>query len=356
MRSRRSKQSDNNEGQVKVTRAVANVFAGITALACVLHAICSRAADTPDELNVFLSQRLTIATALAEPIAVCVARKDTDHPAFHGCIDWHSAVHGVWALSAYTRASSDRRYQSLIKRVLNPRRLAQERNYLAQHPDFEMPYGRSWFLRLAIDHQRAFRTELLTPFADEVAQSLIVHYTRTAPDPLSVAYDNASWALINLHDYGVARHDRRVVEFVKTKVRAHYLTDSPCPLRRVELDRREFMAVCTNWAWLVQLVLPQNEFRAWLDRFLPADLPLQPITKPRSAHEVGLNFSRAWGLWRLYSATGDKRYSTLYLGHFGETYNDSNLWKGDYDSVAHWVAQFGMFALMTSYDESLIRK
>jgi hypothetical protein len=335
---------------------VTRVLVGITAMTCALHAAHASATDAPAQLNAFLLERPKIAGALAEPIAACVAREDTDHPAFHGCIDWHSAVHGVWALTAYTRIASDRRYESLINKVLASKRLTRERDYLAQHPRFEMPYGRAWFLRLAIDHRRVFKTERLTPFADEVAQSLIAHYTRTPPDPLSVAYDNASWALINLHDYGVARKDRRIIEFVKTKVRTHYLVSAPCPLQRAELDRREFMAVCTNWAWLVQLVLPPDDFKTWLDRFLPAELPLRPITHPRNAHEVGLNFSRAWGLWRLYAVTGDARYATLYLGHFGETYDNASLWKGDYDSVAHWVAQFGMFALTVSYDKSPTHK
>ena len=54
-----------------------------------------------------LGARKEIARALVEPIRVGVARKDTGHAAFHGCMDWHSAVHGVWALTAYAR-SEDR--------------------------------------------------------------------------------------------------------------------------------------------------------------------------------------------------------------------------------------------------------
>lgn len=309
----------------------------------------SHAADVSRELSAFLAQRPKISATLSEPIATCVARKDTDHAVFRGCIDWHSAVHGTWALTAYTWKSGDTRYRPLIESVLNPKRLAQERAYLAQHPRFEMPYGRAWFLRLAIDHQRAFGSSLLTAFADDVAASLVDYYSKNPPDPRAVAYDNASWALINLYDYGRARKDQKIVGFVEKKIRTHYLRETVCPVQQLELDQNEFMAVCTNWAWLVQLVMPAEQFQPWLTRFLPGNPPLVPITNPTRTRKVGLNFSRAWGLWRLYSTTGDVRFLKSYLAHFSETYSHPNLWKGDYIWVAHWVAQFGMFALMVTY-------
>lgn len=324
----------------------------VTVLAIFIPAATALAREQDPRLTTFLAERPRMAAALAEPVASCVARQDTRHPVFHGCIDWHSAVHGTWALIAYTRTTGDQRYRPLIERTLDPNRLAQERRDLAGDPHFEMPYGRAWFLRLAMDHHRTFHSDLLTPMADDIAESLIRYYTQNPPDPESTAYDNASWALINLHDYGQAHRNRRIVEWVKTMVRRHYLTREACPLQRVEIDQREFMAVCTNWAWLVQLVLPREEFNAWLARFLPADLPLTPVQAPANAHEVGLNFSRAWGLWRLYRATGNPRFLDSYLAHFQETYSRPALWKGDYRSVGHWVAQFGMFALTTSYDDA----
>ena len=55
-------------------------------------------ADTPHWLDL-----------LAVVPAAYVARRDTEHPAFHGCVDWHSACHGVWALLAYQRATGDAR-------------------------------------------------------------------------------------------------------------------------------------------------------------------------------------------------------------------------------------------------------
>lgn len=314
-------------------------------------ALCpsAAAAATPSELDEFLAHRGQYAAALTEPISVCVTRHDTDNPVFHGCIDWHSAVHGTWALVAYTWATGDTRYKASIEAALDPKLLEQERQHLKNSPYFEMPYGRAWFLRLAIDHHRTFGSDLLRPMADEVAASLMDYYTDKPADPLSVAYDNASWALINLYDYGVATGNTRITDFVRATVTRRYLKDGPCPVQDVEVARPEFMAVCTNWAWLAQLVMPADKFKAWLDVFLPGDPPLTPVTQATTAHQHGLDFSRAWGLWHLYQVTGETRFLHAYLAHFQQTYTHPDDWKGDYQTVAHWVAQFGMFALMVTY-------
>src|SRR5689334_17949407 len=100
--------------------------------------MCSSASAAPanDELAQFLKRRLEYAAALTEPIAVCVGRKDTDHPSFSGCIDWHSSVHGVWALTAYGLVSGDRHLDGLALRRLTKERLAQELRELRGHPSF----------------------------------------------------------------------------------------------------------------------------------------------------------------------------------------------------------------------------
>jgi hypothetical protein len=312
-----------------------------------------RAGRANEDLAEFLDSRVPSALALSLPIAACVVRRDTAHPAFHGCVDWHSSVHGVWALLAYTWMTGDQRYRELVQAQLDPALLEQERVYLNANPSFEMPYGRAWFLRLATDHQRAFQDERLSALADNVAQSLMDYYTRIEPDPLSTAYDSATWALINLFDFGQARRDQEILAFVQEKVRAHYLGRAVCPLQEVEVAPREFMAVCTNWAWLVGMVTAQNEFKVFVGDFLPPALKMEPITDEASIHQAGLNFSRAWGLWNVYRLTGETRFLEAYLGHFRATFERPQIWQGDYRSHAHWVAQFGMLALaVTAYGNS----
>lgn len=314
-----------------------------------LLAVTSGAEIAPPSLKHWRAERAALALGLTEPIAICVQNHDTKNPAFHGCIDWHSSVHGTWALTAYSWATGDSRFVPLIKSLLDPAALKAERAHLAADPDFEMPYGRAWFLRLAIDYKRMFHDDRLDAFADDVAASLEARYARTPPDPKSIAYQSATWALINLYDYGTMKGDDRIVDFVSDKVRSYYLSKAPCPLQEIEIETKEFMAVCTNWAWLVSKVLPRDEFRTWLAVFLPESLKIEPVVSPDSVHQSGLNFSRAWGLWKLYQVTGEQRFLDAYLAHFYATYRNAALWKGEYHTVAHWVAQFGMLAIIESY-------
>jgi hypothetical protein len=132
-------------------------------------------------------------------------------------------------------------------------------------------------------------------------------------------------------------------------VRTRYRSSAACPLQRVDLETPEFMAICTNWAWLVGKVLDDDEFSARLPTFLPADLPIQSTSSPGRSDQLGLNFSRAWGLWSLYWKTSESRFLRLYLQHFGASFNDRGDWKENYDQTGHWVPQFGMLALMVTY-------
>jgi hypothetical protein len=288
-----------------------------------------------------------IAAALAEQVAACVVRQDTRHPVFHGCVDWHSAAHGVFALTAYTGATGDEKYRPLIEELLSREGIAAERKYLAAREDFEMPYGRAWFLRLAAEHKKVFASDLLAPMAEEIAETLVARYRRHSADPDAGAYDSDSWALINLLHYARATGDAGLADFV-TQVVARDMVPfaEPCDPRR---ELGEFMAVCTNRAWLVSEVLAPEDFRIWLAGYLPRPDRLHPIATPKGAHENGLNFSRAWGLWAIHAATGDDVWRDLYTRHFLAAWLNRDSWAGDYGAVGHWVAQFGMLALMPMF-------
>ena len=305
-----------------------------------------KSAEVPSNLLPILEEKDAIAHDLARPIAACVVREDTNHPAFHGCVDWHSAVHATWALIAFTRATGDTAYVELIKGVLEEEALDRERRLLRENPAFEMPYGRAWFLRLAIEYERAFDSDLLVSLADEVATSLREYYMRHVPEPFTRDYGNASWALINLYDYAEGRGDRATAQFVERQVREHFVTvGEPCPLRA---EGSGFMAVCTNWAWIVSKFLEREMFVTWVSSFLP-ELPA-PIVSPTTAHQSGMNFSRAWGLWELFSVTGSPQYANSFADNFLISFVDKRSWNGSY-RVSHWVPQFGMFALMPLFGE-----
>ena len=334
-----------------MTRLRISILSAVCVVAACANTDYGFAEPIPPEIVAFSKRANAIASTLAAQVATCVAKRDTDNAVFHGCIDWHSAVHGTWALVAYTRATGDRQYAGLIGSTITPSGIQREQAHLEADPEFEMPYGRAWFLRLAIDYQRVFHDELLRPMADAIAQSMVKFYSRNPPDPQSREYGNASWALINLLDYAEARRDQQLADFVRDQVQRHFLHyDMACPLDRENLESPDFMGVCTNWGWVVGRVLPQEQYAAWIKGFIPPDEAIVPVTHPLSAHQNGLDFSRAWGFWGMYNETGDERFARDYLESFNAAYERPEFWRGPYGTVGHWVAQFGMYALMPMFE------
>jgi hypothetical protein len=76
------------------------------------------------------------------------------------------------------------------------------------------------------------------------------------------------------------------------------------------------------------------------------DDPLQPVAVPFvTAHQGGLNFSRAWGLWALYIRDKQRKYKEAYQAHIAIMMDNTSQWANHYYQYGHWVGQFGLFAL-----------
>src|SRR5438094_1726089 len=75
-------------------------------------------------------------------------------PAFYGCYDWHSSVHGHWLLARLARTFPDAPFaadaRAALKESLTPEHIAQEAAYLRAEgrASFERPYGLAWLLQL----------------------------------------------------------------------------------------------------------------------------------------------------------------------------------------------------------------
>jgi hypothetical protein len=83
---------------------------------------------------------------------VAAPRKLT--PAFYGCYDWHSSVHGYWLLVRLVRTFPNANFvqpaREALRQSLSPENIAQEATYLRGQgrASFERPYGLAWLLQL----------------------------------------------------------------------------------------------------------------------------------------------------------------------------------------------------------------
>ena len=75
-------------------------------------------------------------------------------PAFYGCLDWHSDVHGHWLLVRLLRLFPQAPFAAAaraeVARSLTAANIAGELKYLQQadRASFERPYGLAWLLQL----------------------------------------------------------------------------------------------------------------------------------------------------------------------------------------------------------------
>ncbi len=76
-------------------------------------------------------------------------------PAFYGCLDWHSAVHGHWLLVRLCRYFPTAEFQEQVRRSLDLSftlaKIQGEIAHLHKRPLFECPYGFAWLLQLAME-------------------------------------------------------------------------------------------------------------------------------------------------------------------------------------------------------------
>src|SRR6266576_5432842 len=78
-------------------------------------------------------------------------------PAFCGCYDWHSSVHGHWLLVRLVRTFPEASFagaaSDALKQSLSAENLKQEAVYIRGEgrSSFERPYGLSWLLQLCAE-------------------------------------------------------------------------------------------------------------------------------------------------------------------------------------------------------------
>jgi hypothetical protein len=307
--------------------------------------------DVAARLRAFQAEAPHWLALLAQVPARHVLRHDTAHPAFHGCIDWHSACHAVWALLAARGHSGNAQYDGIVDDILMPSKLALEAADLAARPQFEMPYGRAWFLRLALEDHRVTGSTRLTFMARDVAASLVAQYRGRPIDPFAREYANPCWALINLMDYAAVEGRADIADLVRDVAGGMVAYLGRLPGEAEEESWPDFMAVTPMFC---ELLVRSGALGVGqvLERAGARLKALRPVTEPRKAHHYALNFSRGWALLALAEAAGDDGLLASALDHIETNLAHPSWWRGDYRAVAHWVPQFGIFALQRALRQS----
>jgi hypothetical protein len=274
------------------------------------------------------------------------------HPAFYGSYDWHSAVHMHWLIVRMLRLHPElpaaKDAAAVLDAQLAPGPLTAERAYFdgPGGRTFERPYGWAWLLELqaeAIRGERAW-SKALAPLAATIAGRMREFLAMSVLPMRAGTHANSAFACILSLDYARVAGDTALSAAVDAAARKWFLADRDAPLA-YEPSQADFLSPALTEAHLMREVLPEREFRAWLDGFLPAGLgplfePAVPPDRcdPQFCHLDGLSLSRAWSLRRLGSAfpgeAADRHLATGLPQAVG----------GDY-VAEHWLATFAALAL-----------
>ncbi len=289
------------------------------------------------------------------------------YPAFHGCYDWHSSVHGHWLLARLARQAGDAPFateaRAALARSLTTANLAAEAEYLRRpgRASFERPYGLAWLLQLAAelrtwdDAQARGWSRALEPLEAEAA----AHLRRWLPElyyPIRVGeHDQTAFSFGLIWDWAAVAGDGQMLALLREAARRFYLDDEACPLS-YEPSGHDFLSPCLAEADFMRRVLDRAEFSRWLSGFLPviprranaAWLPPGIVTNradPKLAHIDGLNLSRAWMLRGIASALDPRDRRVGALCEAARVHAEAALPQvtGEHYEGGHWLGTFAVY-------------
>jgi hypothetical protein len=288
-------------------------------------------------------------------------------PAFDGCYDWHSSVHGHWLLVRLLRTFPNAPFASqardALRKSLTAENLKQEAAYLRGEgrASFERPYGLAWLLQLCAelrewdDDQAREMSANLRPL-EEAAIERLKKWLPKLSHPVRIGeHDQTAFGLGLMLDYARSTKNDSFARLVADSARKFFLADKDCPLN-YEPSGEDFLSPCLGEADVMRRVLPETEFAKWLNDFMPqiprtgdGDL-LKPVVSPdpsdpKLAHLDGLNLSRAWMLEGILSALprDDPRRAALQAAADAHRHAGLAAVTGAHYEGGHWLGSFAVY-------------
>lgn len=287
------------------------------------------------------------------------------HPAFYGCYDWHSSVHGHWMLvkllKQFPQLPEGEEIRDKLRCHLRAENIQKELSiFRADNLSFERIYGWGWLLYL--------QKELLSwddPWAKNLSQNLQplaqffsaawITFLKKIAYPIRVGeHTNLAFGLSFAWDYAMSAADTALQKAVKDASFRFYLQDKACPATW-EPGGYDFLSPCLEEARLMSRLMNKQEYTRWLKGFMPGLMSnprtlfkiaiVRDRTDGKLIHLDGLNFSRAWCLYEIAKRIPDQyanpirqlasRHLEAALPH---------IVSGNY-AGEHWLASFAVYAL-----------
>lgn len=289
------------------------------------------------------------------------------HPAFYGCFDWHSSVHGHWMLIKLLKKFPDLPEAGYIRKKLNhtltTENIQQELRYfdIPLTAGWERTYGWAWLLKLDEelltwnDPDAEKWHQALTPLTQKIILLWKTFLPKQTYANRTGVHPNTAFGLVLAYDYAKAAADTSFASAIKKAGLSLFLNDRNAPYQW-EPNGSDFLSPSLEEADLMRRLLSPNAFLNWYHKFLsPAAMKhfeILPVVSDRSdlqiVHLDGLCFSRSWCLQGIASAlpAKDPRRKALQkaaIRHLAEAL--PHIVSGEYGGE-HWLASFAVYALL----------
>lgn len=285
------------------------------------------------------------------------------YPAFYGCFDWHSAVHGHWLLArvghVYPDTPMAARAKTLLAKSLTAENLAAELAYLKSRPTFERPYGIAWLLQLGAelrewqDPDADKWSNHLAPLEEHVAHVFINWLAKISLPIRAGTHANSAFALGLAFDWASIAGHAELKHAVEQAALRFYQQDTACPVA-YEPSAHDFLSPCLAEADLMRRILPTDTYIAWLEKFLStltADSALlspATVSDPTDGHIVhldGLNLSRAWMMRNIASELPAAHALAGRLSESAELHQAAGLQAvaDPHYAGGHWLGTFAVY-------------
>jgi len=297
-----------------------------------------------------------IAHSLDSDADVAPPRKLT--PAFYGCYDWHSSVHGHWLLARLARtfpdASFTPRAREALQQDLTAANIAREAAYLRAggRASFERPYGLAWLLQLGAELREwndPLAHELSTslqPLEQAVNERLKLWLPKLSYPVRSGEHSQTAFALGLILD---STGDPALAKIARDAALRFYRNDRACPLA-YEPSGEDFLSPCLAEADVMRRVMKPKAFATWLTRFFPRNEWPKPEvvtdpSDPKLAHLDGLNLSRAWMLEGIASGlpAHDPRLPALRAAALAHRTAGLFSVTGEHYEGGHWLGSYAVY-------------
>ncbi len=295
-----------------------------------------------------------------------VGRPSVLTPAFYGCFDWHSAVHGHWMLVRLMREYPEADYveqaRTKLAKNLTESALLAEAAYMA-HPGragFERPYGHAWLLQLVAeldewdDPQAQQWRQWLQPL-ERVSVARLRHWIPLLSYPIRGGeHSQTAFAFGLVLDYARRVGDAELEQLLVDAGERFYRADQACPLG-YEPSGHDFLSPCLAEADFLRRLMEPEPFASWLRGFLPTIgeenwLPVGQVSDREDgklAHIDGLNISRAWMLQGIASGLPADDSLRAALNASASQHAEVGLSgvSDEHYAGSHWLASFAVYLL-----------